>query len=269
MPFIKSIKIKTFSIFIYYLYNYILIVAFAYAVKIFLQIHYPDYQLSEDATIFSFHGKYVIMMLSYVVSVLFSSALSYWILKKPSKKTMFWISLPYALGSLAYGVLAIYIIFFTETQNKIYFNDGLVFAILGIIIPLISIAWPSHKIYRVSAFFSFRKRHLLWIWIPLLFYLPAIMNFVFVKLIIWIDDLFNLISSFNLIEGLKEVLNLLLLAVLLKFYYKPLDYALRILNRELFSNYSALKRSVLIFLILFSGYFIAYGVHYLTSLIPI
>lgn len=264
----KAIKTNTFALFVYYLYNYILIVAFAYTVKAFLEIHYPEFQFQEDAAIFSFHGKYFVMVLSYLVTVFVSSALTFWVLEKPSKKTMFWISFPYALGSLAYGVLAIYMVFFTELQNKEYFYDGFIFAALAFIIPLISIVWPLHKKDLVSAFFYFRKRHLLWIWIPILFYLPAILNFAFVNIVISIINFFQIIPSFNIIEGLKEAVYLVSLALLFKLYYKPLEYTLNILNKALLWNLSNLKRGLLIVLILIAGYFIAFGAHYLISLIP-
>ncbi len=261
-------KKYAYATIIYYLYNYILIVAFAQAVKVFIEINSPEFQFSGEEAIFSFHGKYVIMVIAYCITLFVSSALTYWIIDKPFKKALFWISFPYALGSLAYGVIVLHIVFFTEIDNKGVFYDGFIFTTLGFLIPLLSIAIPSFKTGIVSSFFKFRKRHLLWIWIPLLFYFPAVFNFVFMNIIIGVINFFDIIPSFKIIAGLKELLILFLFAVLFKLYYKPLEYALHILNKDLFWHLSKLKRSGLIFLILTGGYFLAFGAHYLISLIP-
>ena len=263
------IKRYTYVTIIYYLYNYILIVIFAQAVKIFVKVNSPEFEFSGEESIFYFHGRYFIMVISYGIALLVSSSLTYWIIGKPSKKALFWISFPYALGSLAYGLLAMYVIFYTEIENKNAFYDGYVFTALASLIPLFSIAIPSTKIGIISSLLKFRKRHLLWTWIPLLFYLPAILNFVFINIIIAVMDFFDMITSFKIISGMKEMVNMFLLAVLFKFYYKPLIFALQILNKDLFWHLGKLKRSGLIFLILIGGYFIAHGAHYLISLIPL
>jgi hypothetical protein len=264
----KNFKKYIFTTFIYYLYNYILVISFASSVKFFRQVGDPEYQYSLDESIFSFHGNYLFMVVSYCIALLASSTLAYWIIGKPSKKAMFWISLPYSVSALAYGVFAIYVIFWTEFKIKDDFYDGYVFIALALLIPLLSIIWPTSKINITSSLFNFRKRHLLWIWIPLLFYLPAIFIFVIFAFFQGISDFFSILPSFKIIEGLKEVFILFLLSVLFRFYYKPLELALRVLNKEIWGSLGSLKRGGVIFAILTGGYLLAYGVHYLISLIP-
>jgi len=264
----KNFKKYFFAIFIYYLYNYILVISLASSVKFFRKDGDPEYQYALEDSIYSFDGNYLFMFISYCIALFVSSALAYWIIEKPSKKAMFWISLPYSVISLAYAVFAIYVIYWTEFKSKDDFYDGYVFIALALLIPLISIIWPTSKINIISSFFNFRKRHLLWIWIPLVFYLPAIFIFVIFSFFQGLYDLFTILPSFKILESLKELFLLFLLSILFNFYYKPLVFALDVLNKNLWGNLGSLKRGGVIFALLTGGYLVAYGVHYLISLIP-
>lgn len=257
-----------FAAIVYYFYNFVIIASFATSVRIFYQKSEQQYPSAYEDSIYSFHGNYLIMVISYCIALFVSSALAYWIIEKPSKKAIFWISLPFSVISLAYAVLAIYVIYWTEFKSKDDFYDGYVFIALALLIPLISIMGPTSKINIASSLFNFRKRNLLWIWIPLLFYLPAIFIFVIFSFFHGLYDLFTILPSFKILESFKELFLLFLLTILFKFYYKPLLIALDVLNKNLWGSLGSLKRGVVIFALLTGGYLVAYGVHYLISLIP-
>ncbi len=266
---ISKIKRYTAGAFVYYLYSYFLLTAFAQIAQQGIFSGQESIKTSKDVGLFDFCGHYFVEFLSLVISSYLAATFMGWVINTSSKWKPIFITIFTTLPALIVGSLIIFKLWGQYEQESDLFYTGIAYVIFSFVNPFIVVLGTRINYNFARSFFRFGKIHLLWIWVPLSTYIPKLLFLLMLNLLKDIVSFFDIIPSFNFREMFQEFISIAFLSVSISLIKYPLKYSLKVMNKEVFVGINSFYRLMITWGILILGFYailgFVYGTDYITK----